>query len=153
MFDVEGRSLSLNANLINCKLLSYFHSLVHVLRQPNVRDASGILAEQVDVRVQDCCVNGLTVLPQDCLGCWSKVNVIRTPRNSLYVSRFYKLMIHNYHYRSKICGNPFPPLNYLEPPARTRSSVDHRFSCKTKKERKSVYSVVIYALFILKNSK
>lgn len=44
-------------------------------------------------------------------------------------------MIYNYHYQSKICGNPFPRLNYLEPPARTRSSVDHRFSCKCKKKR------------------
>lgn len=47
-------------------------------------------------------------------------------------------MIYNYHYQSKICGNPFPRLNYLEPPARTRSSVDHRFSCKCKKKKDHV---------------
>lgn len=37
---------------------------------------------------------------------------------------------HNYHYQSKICGNPSPRLNYLDLPARTRSGVDHRFSWK-----------------------
>lgn len=39
----------------------------------------------------------------------------------------------NYHYQSKICGNPFPRLNCLEPPAQTRSNVDHRFSWKYEK--------------------
>lgn len=42
-------------------------------------------------------------------------------------------MSHNYHYQSKICGNPFPRLNYLKPLARTQSDVDHRFSCKRRK--------------------
>jgi hypothetical protein len=42
-----------------------FYSLVHVLRQPDVRDASGILAEQMDVGIQDRRIDGLAVLPQD----------------------------------------------------------------------------------------
>jgi len=43
-----------------------FYSLVHILRQPDVRDASGILAEQMDVGIQDRRIDGLAVLPQDC---------------------------------------------------------------------------------------
>ena len=38
---------------------------VHVLRQPDVRDAGRLLPHQVDVRVQDGGVDGLTVLSQD----------------------------------------------------------------------------------------
>lgn len=38
---------------------------VHVLRQPDICDASSILAQQMDMGIQDCRIDRLTVFPQD----------------------------------------------------------------------------------------
>lgn len=46
---------------------NFFYSLVHVLCQPNVRDARGIFAKQVYMGIQDRRVHGFAVFPQDCL--------------------------------------------------------------------------------------
>jgi len=61
------RSKEENERVLHLSIfLRGFYSLVHVLRQPDVRDASGILAEQMDVGIQDRRIDGLAVLAQDC---------------------------------------------------------------------------------------
>jgi len=45
----------------------HIYSLVHVLRQPDIRDASGILAEQMNMGIQDRRIDRFTVFPQNCL--------------------------------------------------------------------------------------
>lgn len=55
---------------------NFFYSLVHVLCQPNVRDARGIFAKQVYMGIQDRRVHGFAVFPQDCLDWKSKTLVI-----------------------------------------------------------------------------
>lgn len=64
---------------------------------------------------------------------WNKSNVNTIVRLSARYDLTVMQMSHNYHYQSKICGNPFPRLNYLEPLARMQSDVDHRFSWKRKR--------------------
>lgn len=90
-FDAESRKLRALISRRFALFVFFFlilfsvYSLVHILRQPDVRDACGVLAEQVDVGVQDRRIDGLTVLPQDCLRglTGSKVDVTRIPRDPL----------------------------------------------------------------------
>lgn len=57
-------------------VFNFFYSLVHVLCQPNVRDACSIFAKQVYMGIQDRRVHGFAVFPQDCLDWKSKTLVI-----------------------------------------------------------------------------
>lgn len=68
--------LCMNVLWIFSVVFNFFYSLVHVLCQPNVRDARSIFAKQVYMGIQDRRVHGFAVFPQDCLDWKSKTLVI-----------------------------------------------------------------------------
>lgn len=90
------------------------HSLIHVLRQPHVSNASRIFAQQMDVRVEYGRVDGFAVLPQHC-----KINPCRSS---------FHATLPTHRYRSRTCGSPFLPPGSPWLPARRPSGAD-RISC------------------------
>lgn len=58
-------------------------------------------------------------------------------------SNYYNDFFFTYSCRSKIYGSPFPPPDYPAPPARMRSSQDHRSCCEHAKEGESVKSAIL----------
>lgn len=120
----------------------FWNLLINVLRQSNVGNAGRIVAQQMDVWIEDGRVDGFTILSQH----W-KHKQWKQMRKEKWLNYHRKLLsnhIVNYHFQSRIYGNPSLRLDCPATPAQMRLNVNHIFYCWRVEWKLIVFILILH---------